>query len=139
MDRRKALATTGAITLTATAAAVAVGSSIGLFGLTDDSSSRIGKLNPIDARVAATATPEATPSAPTATPSPALSGTTPTTTDDELVTPGTTPSTRPDDARFEERGGQQPDDDAVVGSHENDEDHDGAPAEHTGPDHDEDD
>ena len=48
MDRRKTLATAGAISLTASAAVVALGSSMGLFGLTDDSP-RVGKLSPIDA------------------------------------------------------------------------------------------
>ena len=48
MDRRKKLATAGAVSLTATAAVVALGASVGLFGLTDNSS-RVGKLSPIDA------------------------------------------------------------------------------------------
>ena len=48
MDRRKTLATVGAISLTASAAVVALGSSMGLFGLTDNSP-RVGKLSPIDA------------------------------------------------------------------------------------------
>jgi hypothetical protein len=48
MDRRKTLATVGAISLTASAAFVALGSSMGLFGLTD-TGSRVGKLSPIDA------------------------------------------------------------------------------------------
>jgi hypothetical protein len=47
MDRRKTLATVGAISLTASAAFVALGSSMGLFGL-NDTSSRVGKLSPID-------------------------------------------------------------------------------------------
>ena len=47
MDRRKALATVGAISLTASAAVVALGSNMGLFGLTE-TSSRVGKLSPID-------------------------------------------------------------------------------------------
>jgi hypothetical protein len=48
MDRRKTLATVGAISLTASAAVVALGSSMGLFGLTNDSP-RVGRLSPIDA------------------------------------------------------------------------------------------
>jgi hypothetical protein len=47
MDRRKKLATAGAISVTATAAVIALGSTIGLFGLTDDTP-RVGKLSPID-------------------------------------------------------------------------------------------
>ena len=47
MERRKKLATAGAVSLTATAAVIALGSSVGLFGLTDDSP-RVGKLSPID-------------------------------------------------------------------------------------------
>ncbi len=47
MDRRRTLATVGAISLTASAAVVALGSSMGLFGLAD-TSSRVGKLSPID-------------------------------------------------------------------------------------------
>ncbi|MGZ4800924.1 MAG: hypothetical protein ACXVL8_20165 [Acidimicrobiia bacterium] len=47
MDRRKALATVGAISLTASAAVVALGSNMGLFGLTE-TSSRVGRLSPID-------------------------------------------------------------------------------------------
>lgn len=47
MDRRKTLAAVGAISLTASAAVVALGSSIGLFGLAD-TSSNVGKLSPID-------------------------------------------------------------------------------------------
>ncbi len=48
MDRRKTLAATGAVSLTASAALVALGSSLGLFGLAD-SSPNVGKLSPIDA------------------------------------------------------------------------------------------
>ena len=48
MDRRKRLATAGAISLTASAAIVAVASGVGLFGLTNDSP-RVGTLSPIDA------------------------------------------------------------------------------------------
>jgi hypothetical protein len=48
MDRRKTLATVGAISLTASAALIALGSSMGLFGLTNDTT-RVGKLSPIDA------------------------------------------------------------------------------------------
>jgi hypothetical protein len=55
MDRRKKLATAGAVSLTATAAVVALGASVGLFGLTD-TSSRVGKLSPIDATHATTST-----------------------------------------------------------------------------------
>jgi hypothetical protein len=47
MDRQKTLATVGAISLTASAAFVALGSSMGLFGL-NDTSPRVGKLSPID-------------------------------------------------------------------------------------------
>ena len=47
MDRRKTLATAGAISLTASAAVIALGSSMGLFGLADDNP-RVGKLSPID-------------------------------------------------------------------------------------------
>lgn len=51
MDRRKALATTGAISLTASAAIIALGSSMGLFGLANNDGSRVGKLSPIDSTV----------------------------------------------------------------------------------------
>ena len=47
MDRRKTLATVGAISLTASAAVVALGSSMGLFGLAD-TGAKVGKLSPID-------------------------------------------------------------------------------------------
>jgi hypothetical protein len=56
MDRRKALATTGAVSLTATAAIVALGSSMGLFGLANADSTRVGKLSPIDTTVREPAT-----------------------------------------------------------------------------------
>jgi hypothetical protein len=93
MDRRKALATTGAITLTATAAVVAVGSSIGLFGLTDDGATRIGKLSPVDTTLPARqASVVTTPSTSPATPSPGVAATTPRPTPGGLTTPGTTPS-----------------------------------------------
>jgi hypothetical protein len=55
MDRKRKLATAGAISLTATAAVVALGASVGLFGLTDDSP-RVGKLSPIDSTQTTTAT-----------------------------------------------------------------------------------
>lgn len=55
MDRRKRLATAGAISVTATAAVIALASSVGLFGLTDDSP-RVGKLSPIDATRTTTST-----------------------------------------------------------------------------------
>ena len=55
MDRKQKLATAGAISLTATAAVVALGASVGLFGLTDDSP-RVGKLSPIDSTQTTTAT-----------------------------------------------------------------------------------
>jgi hypothetical protein len=55
MDRRKKLATAGAISLTASAAVIALGSSIGLFGLTDDNP-RVGKLSPIDSTQSTTST-----------------------------------------------------------------------------------
>ncbi len=55
MDRRKKLATAGAVSLTATAAVVALASSVGLFGLTDDSP-RVGKLSPIDSTQTTTST-----------------------------------------------------------------------------------
>ena len=48
MDRRKTLAAAGAISLTASAALVALGSSLGLFGVAD-SNPNVGKLSPIDA------------------------------------------------------------------------------------------
>jgi hypothetical protein len=47
MDRRKRLATVGAVSMTASAAIVALASGVGLFGLTQDSP-RVGKLSPID-------------------------------------------------------------------------------------------
>ena len=47
MERRKRLATAGAVSLTATAAVIAFGASVGLFGLSDDSP-RVGNLSPID-------------------------------------------------------------------------------------------
>lgn len=55
MDRRKTLAAVGAISLTASAAFVALGSSVGLFGLTE-TSPRVGKLSPIDTTQPATKT-----------------------------------------------------------------------------------
>jgi hypothetical protein len=56
MDRRKTLATIGAISLTASAAVVALGSSMGLFGLTD-TNPHVGKLSPIDATQPTTSNP----------------------------------------------------------------------------------
>lgn len=48
MERRSALATAGAVALTAATAAVAIGANFGLFGLTDGHA-RIGKLSPVAA------------------------------------------------------------------------------------------
>jgi hypothetical protein len=55
MERRKKLATAGAISLSATAGIIALASSVGLFGLTDDSP-KVGKLSPIDSTQPATST-----------------------------------------------------------------------------------
>jgi hypothetical protein len=58
MERRKKLATVGAVSLTATAAVVALSASVGLFGLTDNSP-RVGKLSPIDSvRTTSSTTPD---------------------------------------------------------------------------------
>jgi hypothetical protein len=129
MNRRKALATTGAITLTASAAAIAVGSSIGLFGLTDNGNTSIGKLTPVETHVPAPAT--AAPGAPSATvtaPGPAPSaGRSP--GRDDVTVPGatvnTTSSSTPEHDAFDDPGDDGPethDDDHVDGVH--DEDHD---------------
>jgi hypothetical protein len=48
MDRRKAIAAAGAISLVAAATVVALGSGLGLFGL-DGRGSNVGNLSPIDA------------------------------------------------------------------------------------------
>jgi hypothetical protein len=96
MDRRKALATTGAISLTATAAVVAIGSSMGLFGLADDGNTRIGKLSPIDSTSATSpATGTSTPPAPAAAPS-TMTGTTPDNRDEDPGTAGSTTVVVPD-------------------------------------------
>lgn len=74
MDRRKTLATVGAISLTASAAVVALGSSMGLFGLTNDSP-RVGRLSPIDAtRAQRTVTTTVYVDDPVPVPSPSSTG-----------------------------------------------------------------
>ena len=124
MDRRKALATTGAITLTATAAVVALGSSMGLFGLTDDGGSRIGKLSPVDATSATTQTSVATLPSPTSTTPNTVPDASPATTPNTLATPGTTTNTLPDDDFFDDHGGDRDDDHDNSGHGSGDDDDD---------------
>jgi hypothetical protein len=59
MDRRKLLATTGAVSLTAAAAVVAVGANFGLFGLAGDGA-KAGHFEPVSS--SATTAPRTTPS-----------------------------------------------------------------------------
>ena len=74
MDRRKKLATAGAVSLTATAAVVALGASVGLFGLTDNSP-RVGKLSPIDStHVTSSSTPDTVQTIIVDDPAPAANG-----------------------------------------------------------------
>ena len=56
MNRRKLLATTGAVSLTAAAAVVAIGANIGLFGLTDTGTD-VGRFQPVTATSSTTAPP----------------------------------------------------------------------------------
>jgi hypothetical protein len=56
MNRRKLLATTGAVSLTAAAAVVAIGANIGLFGLTDTGTD-VGTFQPVTATSSTTAPP----------------------------------------------------------------------------------
>lgn len=67
MDRRKRLATAGAISLTASAAIVALASGVGLFGLTNDSP-RVGKLSPIDSTHSTSTTASTVPDTGATTP-----------------------------------------------------------------------
>jgi hypothetical protein len=48
MQRRKAIATAGAVTATATAAVIALGANFGIFGLADERSN-VGKFPAVDA------------------------------------------------------------------------------------------
>jgi hypothetical protein len=48
MQRRKAIATAGAVTATATAAVIALGANFGIFGLADEHSN-VGKFPAVDA------------------------------------------------------------------------------------------
>lgn len=54
MQRRKAIATAGAITATATAAVIALGANFGIFGLADENSN-VGKFPAVDASSSAPA------------------------------------------------------------------------------------
>ncbi len=54
MERRKLLATTGAVSLTAAAAVIAIGSNFGVFGLTDGPA-KAGNLQPVAATSSTTA------------------------------------------------------------------------------------
>jgi hypothetical protein len=56
MNRRKLLATTGAVSLTAAAAVVAMGANIGLFGLTDTGTD-VGRFQPVTATSSTTTPP----------------------------------------------------------------------------------
>lgn len=62
MQRRKAIATAGAVTATATAAVIALGANFGIFGLADEGS-KVGKFPAVEATTGAPA-PEAPASAP---------------------------------------------------------------------------
>ena len=48
MERRKAIATAGAVTATATAAVIALGANFGIFGLADENS-KVGKFPAVEA------------------------------------------------------------------------------------------
>ena len=56
MNRRKLLATTGAVSLTAAAAVVAMGANFGLFGLTDEGTD-VGRFQPVTATSSTTTPP----------------------------------------------------------------------------------
>jgi len=56
MERRKALATAGAVTTVVVAATLALGANLGLFGLTDDGGGP-GTFDPVDASVVNGSTP----------------------------------------------------------------------------------
>lgn len=109
MDRRKKLATAGAVSLTATAAVLALGASVGLFGLTDDSP-RVGKLSPIDStQTTSSTTPDDVRTVIVDdTPTSTASGTSPATTPNTLGNPATTSNTVP---QVDDHGGDRVGDD----------------------------
>ena len=55
MERRKALATAGAVTMTAVAGVIALGANFGIFGLADDTS-KVGNFTPVDSATVITPT-----------------------------------------------------------------------------------
>lgn len=92
MERKKKLATAGAVSLTATAAVIAVASGVGLFGLSQESP-RVGKLSPIDATRTTTST---NPDVQSIVVDDTTTPTTPSRGDDDATRPataGTTPAT----------------------------------------------
>jgi hypothetical protein len=151
MDRRKKLATAGAISLTATAAVVALASSVGLFGLTDDGP-RVGKLSPIDSTQSTTST---TPDGVQTIIVDDTSLSTPQNTapdgqngsghngdgqngDGQLSTPSTTTNTLPE--ADDDHGGDDHDNSGPGSSHsEDDDDNSGPGSSNSGRDHEEDD
>jgi len=56
MERRKALATAGAVTMTAVAGVIALGANFGIFGLADDTS-KVGNFTPVDTATVITPPP----------------------------------------------------------------------------------
>jgi hypothetical protein len=127
MDRKKQLATAGAISVTATAAIVALASSVGLFGLTENGPA-VGKLSPIDSsRTTTSTTPGDSTSAATLpstgpatqTPPPTAPSTGHDANDDDRATTSATTNTVPE--LSDDHGG---DDNRGPGSSSSGRDHD---------------